>query len=112
MTRGRRAAEGDNVTDLLEIVMYEPPIPVGNAGLGAGTVPRAMLHYDIENVKKYPDAIGIGEPVSVTEKLHGTWCCLGRHPDHGSMVTSKGLSSRGLTLIIDGANAGNLYVKT
>ena len=108
--KGRPAAEGDDVTELLELVKYEPPIPAGMGGT-ARTVPGATLHYDIENIKKYPDEFKDGEPVSMTEKLHGTWCCLGHHPDFGPLVTSKGLSARGLAIIIDDANAGNLYVQ-
>ena len=111
MVRGRAVAEGDEVTELLELVKYEPPIPVAMQG-EVRAVHGATIHYDIENVKKHPDELGDGEPVVMTEKLHGTWCCLGWHPKHGPIVTSKGLSDRGLALIIDDANASNLYVRT
>ena len=29
--------------------------------------------FNAENIKHYPDALQEGEPVVVTEKLHGTW---------------------------------------
>ena len=111
MIRGRAVAEGDDATELLELVKYEPPIPIAMQG-EVRAVHGATLRYDIENVKKYPGELQAGEPVVMTEKLHGTWCCLGWHPDHGPIVTSKGLSDRGLALILDDANAGNLYVRT
>ena len=111
MIRDQAVAEGDEVTELLELVKYEPPIPVAMQG-EVRAVHGATIHYDIENVKKHPDELRDGEPVVMTEKLHGTWCCLGWHPKHGPIVTSKGLSDRGLALIIDDANASNLYVRT
>ena len=111
MIRGRPVAEGDEVTDLLELVKYEPPVPIAMQG-EVRPVHGSTLHYDIENVKKYPDALQEGEPVVITEKLHGSWCCLGWHPDHGPIVTSKGMSDRGLALFLNEANQKNLYVRT
>ena len=108
--RGRAVAEGDDVTALLDLVKYEPPIPIAMQG-EVRPAHGATLHYDIENFKKYPDALRPGEPVVITEKLHGSWCCLGRHPDHGPVVTSKGMSDRGLVLELDEANRNNLYVR-
>ena len=109
--RGRAVAEGDNVTELLEIVKYEAPIPIAMQG-EVRSVHGATLGYDIENVKKYPDELVEGEAVVMTEKLHGTWCCLGWHPNHGPIVTSKGMSERGAALILNKANRDNLYVRT
>ena len=111
MIRGRPVAEGDTVTELLELVKYEPPIPVAMQG-AVRPAHGATLHYDIENVKKYPDELRDGESVVITEKLHGTWCCLGWHPDHGPLVTSKGMSDRGMALILNEENRNNLYVRT
>ena len=109
--RGRAVTEGDDVTALLGLVKYEPPIPIAMQG-EVRPVHGATLHYDIENFKKYPDALRAGEPVVITEKLHGSWCCLGWHPDHGPVVTSKGMSDRGLALKLNEANRNNLYVRT
>ena len=110
LIRGQPVAEGDDVTALLELVKYEPPVPIAMQG---EVVPAsgATLHYDIENFKKYPHEFQDGEPVSITEKLHGSWCCLGWHPEHGAVVTSKGMSDKGLRLLINDANANNLYVR-
>ena len=111
MIRGRPVSAGDEVTELLELVKYEPPIPISMQG-EVQAAHGATLHYDIEDFKKYPQEFRDGEPVVVTEKLHGTWCCLGRHPDHGPIVTSKGMSDKGLVLRLNDANQGNLYVRT
>jgi RNA ligase (TIGR02306 family) len=71
------------------------------------------LKYDIENIKKFPDAIPDGEMVLITEKLHGTWTCFGFHPDIGHpIVTSKGLSGQGLAFKINEQNADNLYIRS
>ena len=48
----------------------------------------------------------------MTEKLHGTWCCLGWHAEQGPIVTSKGMSDKGLALLLNDANKSNLYVRT
>ena len=110
--RGRAVAVGDDVTELLEIEKYVPPIPVHMSGQ-VRAVHGATLKYDIEPYKRHLGVLREGEPVCITEKLHGTWCCLGVHPAHGPIVTSKGLSGRGLAFDLDEAagNADNLYVK-
>ena len=105
---------GDGVTLILGLAKYEPPIPTHMQG----EVDNAFgmtLNYDIEDVKKWPDVLQEGEPVRMTEKLHGTWCCLGWHPDHdaneGAIVTSKGMSAKGLVFKLNEANENNLYVQ-
>lgn len=103
--------EGDVVTDFLGLTKYEPPIPIHMAGEVDNQFGRT-LKYDIENFKKYPDVLIEGENVVMTEKLHGTWCCFGYHPDiDHPIVTSKGLSDRGLIFKLNERNEGNLYVR-
>ena len=110
--RGRKVAEDDDVTELLGLVKWEPPVPPRMAGEVANANGRT-LHYDIENVKQYPDELIEGEEVRLTEKLHGTWCCLGYHPRYAEpIVTSKGLSGRGLVLKHNEQNRRNLYIRT
>ena len=111
MIRGRQVVERDDVTELLELVKYEPPIPISMQG-EVRAVHGATLKYDIEDFKKYPDEFRDGEPVVITEKLHGTWCCLGWHAEQGPIVTSKGMSDKGLALLLNDANKSNLYVRT
>lgn len=103
---------GEDVTDLLGITKYEPPIPVHMAG-EVFNAHGCTLSYDIENLKRYPDTFLEGEDVVITEKLHGTWCCFGYHPDirESYVITSKGLSKQGLAFKINEANENNLYIR-
>lgn len=103
--------EGDVVTDRLGITKYEPPIPVHMSGEVFNAF-GMTLKYDIENFKKYPDVLKEGEEVIMTEKIHGTWCCLGYHPDcETRIITSKGLSAQGLAFKVNEANENNLYLR-
>lgn len=103
---------GMDVTDYLGIVKYEPPIPTHMSG-EVFNASGYTLKYDIENLKKYPHIIEDGETVVVTEKIHGTWACFGYHPDvEQPIVTSKGLSGRGLAFQHNEQNENNLYVRT
>ena len=104
-------AEGADVQEALGITKYEPPVPVHMSG-EVQNIFGYTLSYDIDNVKKFPDVLVPGEPVEFTEKLHGTWCCLGWHTDVGGVVTSKGLSHRGLAFKFNDANKDNVYIKT
>ena len=103
--------EGDDVTEFLGIVKYEPPIPTSMSG----QVFNAMgmtLKYDIENIKRHPDVLKDQEVCVVTEKLHGTWACFGYHPNAPHpIVTSKGLSAQGLAFKFVEENDRNLYVR-
>lgn len=110
--------EGDDVTDILGITKYEPPVPTSMNGEVYGAGYERCLKYDIENFKRYPDVLLHDEEVVFTEKLHGTWCQLGVLPEslaseHGRLVvTSKGLGSKGLAFIPDAEeNAHNLYLR-
>jgi RNA ligase (TIGR02306 family) len=104
--------EGQDVATELGITKYEPPIPVHFAGQ-VGNAHGYTLHYDIENIKKYPNVINYGTDVLfVTEKLHGTWTCFGYHPEYPEpIVTSKGLSGRGVAFKLNEENQGNVYVQ-
>ena len=109
---------GDDVTQELQIKKWEPPIPASLAGevFNAGT--ERCMSYDIENFKRFPDVLHVGEQVVFTEKLHGTWCQLGVLPaSYATMhadclsVSSKGLSSKGLAFKDNEANEKNLYMR-
>ena len=111
---GYMVSEGADAMDFLGITKYEPPIPSSMSGEVFNTLGKT-LHYDIENLKKHPDIIEEGEEVSITEKLHGTWCCMGYHPEAeetaGRIITSKGLSAKGLAFKLNEQNENNLYVQ-
>ncbi|MCY1058688.1 RNA ligase (ATP) [Nannocystis sp. SCPEA4] len=111
-------SEGQDVTVELGIVKYEPAVPSHMSGHVYGAGPDRCIKYDIENVKRYPDALAEGEPVVFTEKIHGTWCQLGLIPgdaagEHGPLiVSSKGLAAKGLAFTASAPeNAHNLYLR-
>ena len=44
--------------------------------------------------------------------VHNTWCCMGSHPAVDTpIITSKGLSGKGLVFKINDANVNNLYIR-
>jgi RNA ligase (TIGR02306 family) len=115
--------EGMNVADFLGITKYEPPVPESMRGDLKGFRQYGMpLKFDIENVKKYPNILEIGEEVYITEKLHGTFCQIGYVPglndpelffDGNWYVCSKGLGAQGIVFKNTEKNRdSNVYVKT
>ena len=121
--------EGDDVAEQLGITKYIPSVPAHMAGEWQ----RVIIHsqdkvesaidfkFDIENIKKFPYIFQDGEDVTITEKIHGTFMCVGlmpndaHHPDMVDgqyFVSSKGLASRGIFLKDSEKNAGNVYIKT
>lgn len=65
---------GQDVTDILDVTKYEPPVPVHMSG-EVVNVHGKTLKYDIENIKNYPAVAQalqtFGIKCSITEKLHG-----------------------------------------
>lgn len=102
-------SEGDDVTELLGITKWEPQIPTAMNGKCWNAMGKT-IHFDIENFKRYPDILQEGEEVVFTEKLHGTWCCFGKSGGD-YIVSSKGLSDRGLAFTLDEDNERNLYCR-
>lgn len=112
---------GQDVSDLLGITKWEPPIPSGMSGEVANLF-GSTVRYDFNRLESNPDMFEIGEHVVAQEKIHGT-CCIIRyipnlnHPEmFGSngdiIVHSKGLGAQGLAFKNNEANNGNVYVQT
>ena len=101
---------GNVVTEELGLVKYEPPIPLHMRG-EIQNLHGHTLKFDIENIKKYPLLFETGEHIIITEKIHGTWCCLGYDPIKGPIVSSKGMSAKGLAFKLIPENETNLYVR-
>ncbi|MFE0041508.1 RNA ligase (ATP) [Streptomyces sp. NPDC059015] len=111
----RAAADGTDFAELLGITKWSPPIPPTMSG-DVEPAPDLLPWVDIENLQRHPDVFAPGEPVVVTEKLHGTACLVtyvaGDHgaavPPAGSsgrvMVSSKGFGAKGLALREDPRN--------
>lgn len=113
--------EGMNVAEYLGITKYQPTIPASMAGEVYNAGQKFTVAYDIENYKKYPTVLSLGEEVVMTEKLHGTFTGIGILPelDHGEqhyrgkfVVFSKGLGADGLCFKHNERNINNLYVRT
>jgi RNA ligase (TIGR02306 family) len=69
--------------------------------------PELLPWTDVENLKRMPGVFAPGDLVAVTEKVHGTACCLTYHAGDGTVqVTSKGLGAQRLALV---ESPGNLY---
>ncbi|CAM6053393.1 unnamed protein product [Sphagnum tenellum] len=108
-----------DVAELLSITKYEPPVPTSMTGQVCNIHGRT-IKYDLDSIQSFPDMFEIGEPVVVTEKLHGTCVQVGwipglNHPElfgkNGNIyVASKGLGAQGLVFKNNAANDGNLYV--
>lgn len=117
--------EGEDVAELLGVAKYEPPIPQSMSG-EVFSVGDIFYHYDIESITKYPNILKDGEPVRITEKIHGTQLRalftldnLGGEPitfnvDNISIfvyVSSKGLGDRGLCFKDNENNKHNIYLR-
>ncbi|HPW22295.1 MAG TPA: RNA ligase (ATP) [Vicinamibacterales bacterium] len=68
--------DGENVRDFYGITKYEPPVRV-TAGDAETPHPLFVPYTDIENLRHFPDVLQEGEPVVITEKIHGTNCRIG-----------------------------------
>ncbi|MEV4423915.1 RNA ligase (ATP) [Streptomyces sp. NPDC049602] len=100
----RAAAEGADFAELLGITKWVPPIPPTMNG-DVEAAPDLLPWVDIENLQRHPDVFAPGEPVVLTEKLHGSACLLTFHADEGRVqVSSKGFGAKGLALQEDPRN--------
>ncbi len=64
--------EGRDLTDFLGIKKWEEPIPVQMAGQLRAEPGDFYRYTDIENWKNYPDVFYPGQPVIISEKVHGS----------------------------------------
>ncbi|WP_329408291.1 RNA ligase (ATP) [Streptomyces sp. NBC_00704] len=100
----RAAAEGTDFAERLGIVKWVPPIPPTMDG-EVEAAPDLLPWVDIENIQRYPGVFAAGEPVVVTEKLHGSACLLTYAADPERVhVSSKGFGAKSLALREDPRN--------
>lgn len=109
---------GEDASEFLGVKKYEPEVPLGMSGDVVHLGADKLLHYDIENIQLHPDVFEEGEPVVVTEKIHGTFCGVGIMPFeneeliHGRIaVFSKGVGKLGNAFKNIERNENNLYMK-
>ncbi|MET8451626.1 RNA ligase (ATP) [Streptomyces sp. NPDC005209] len=100
----RAAADGTDFAERLGITKWVPPIPPTMSG-EVESAPELLPWVDIENIQRYPDVFTPGEPVVLTEKLHGSACLLTYLADEDRVyVTSKGFGAKSLALREDPRN--------
>ncbi|HEY9367751.1 RNA ligase (ATP) [Streptomyces sp.] len=100
----RAATDGEDFAERLGITKWAPPIPPTMDG-DVEAAPDLLPWTDIENIQRYPDVFEPGEPVAVTEKLHGTACLVTYAAEDGRVqVSSKGFGAKGLALKEDPRN--------
>jgi RNA ligase (TIGR02306 family) len=64
--------EGQDVTEELEVKKYEPPEPISFGGDNIPNVAGFSYKTDIERIQNFPNVFKNGDPVVITEKVHGT----------------------------------------
>ncbi|WP_327685053.1 RNA ligase (ATP) [Streptomyces sp. NBC_00467] len=100
----RAVAEETDFAERLSITKWSPPIPPTMNG-EVERAPDLLPWVDIENIQRYPEIFELGEPVVLTEKLHGTACLVTYTAADGRVqVSSKGFGSKGLALKEDPRN--------
>ncbi|GHA85297.1 RNA ligase (ATP) [Streptomyces termitum] len=100
----RAAADGTDFAERLGVTKWVPPIPPTMSG-EAEPAPDLLPWTDIENLHRYPGLFAPGEPVVLTEKIHGTACLLTHTAATGRVqVSSKGFGAKGLALREDPRN--------
>ncbi|MEU1501607.1 RNA ligase (ATP) [Streptomyces sp. NPDC005732] len=100
----RAVAEGTDFAPMLGIVKWVPPVPPTMSG-EIEAAPELLPWVDIENIQRYPDIFAPGEPVVLTEKLHGSACLVTHLAEEGrTYVSSKGFGAKSLALKEDPRN--------
>jgi RNA ligase (TIGR02306 family) len=90
---------GQDVSEKLGIVKYEPPIPTQLAGKVKPFSMPFVGNHDCEHVGVYVNDLIDGERVVISEKLHGSQFILAHNVlDNETIVSSKGLLKSGLTI--------------
>jgi RNA ligase (TIGR02306 family) len=100
----KAADEGTDFAEVLGITKWVPPVPTTMNG-DVEAAPDLLPWVDVENIQRYPDIFEAGEPVVLTEKLHGTACLMTYVAgDERLYVSSKGYGAKGLALKEDPRN--------
>lgn len=87
-----------DLSEALGISKYEPPIPTHMAGNVTPITVAQWHQHDVEPLGIYRDELQDGELVVITEKIHGSQIVVYAGANGTEIVTSKGLSAKGLAL--------------
>lgn len=107
--------EGQVLDNLLKVTKYEVRIPAFLAGRVKKKGDFEFPVFSMENIRKFkPHAaeqiLHAGQCITVTEKIHGTFCWFMVRPNGEWEVTSRGRMLSGL--VLDKTDEHNLYVQT
>jgi len=90
---------GEDISELLGITKYEPPIPTQLAGKVKSFDMPFIGSHDCEHANVYVNELVDGERVIITEKIHGSQFIIAHNVDtNETIVSSKGLLKSGLTI--------------
>lgn len=93
-------------TDLaaaLNITKWEPPVPTALSGV-LFAAPDIVPWLEVESLQRYPNVFTEGEHVDVTEKIHGSACCVTLTAEGQLLVASKGVAAKHCALVEDANN--------
>lgn len=122
-----KVAVGQDVSEDLGIIKYEPEIPASMGGEVFSHSYDLIYKFDIENAQKFQSVFFPDDYVNVTEKLHGTFTGLiftiEKRDDFLEVITpegvlyataySKGLGAKGLCFRANETNlAKNIYMRS
>ncbi|MGH9460668.1 MAG: RNA ligase family protein [Vicinamibacteria bacterium] len=65
------AKEGEDLAEYFGVTHYEPPEPMSTGGENAAPPKSFVPVYDVETLRRYAHVFEAGEPVWVSEKIHG-----------------------------------------
>lgn len=90
---------GEDISEKLGIIKYEPPIPTQLAGKVSSFDMPFIGTHDCEHVNVYVNNLIDGERVVITEKIHGSQFILAHNLDKDeTIVSSKGMLKSGLSI--------------
>ena len=103
---GSELVEGEDISEQLGITEYVPPVPMEFAGKVEPLNLGAFARHDVESSLIYGSEFEEGEPVLITEKLHGTQINMVFYANGQTQITSKGFAGKHMALL---ESAGNIY---
>lgn len=83
------SAMGDDVAEVLGVTHYDPPEPLSTGGDLASPPKGFHPVYDLEGLRRYASVFTPGEPVFVTEKIHGANARFTYSPESGFHCGSR-----------------------
>ena len=95
----------EDLSEALGITKWEAPIPTNFSGVIQRIETDAkFFKHDVERFGIYQDEFELGEPVVITEKLHGSQINILKDAAGQIFITSKGFAPRDLSIVEDETN--------